>query len=755
MPPSSVRTAALVAGTLLGGRGLTAGQPPTEPPARFTDSIVATATRAVDDGRPWQATRLLAPLTDDPATAPSALVLAGAKAAAGWQGWAAVVRLLYQRDWLSREPTGVGSALLGRALVERAQPAAALPHTRSAVALADDDNRGGRLVTHARALDRAGQLDSAAVTYLAAARALPPLADWLILRAAGVTADSASRAALYPTVTSAVAKARIPWTEALARERIGDSVGAARLYTTVGARLAAVRLRLGGDSASRAAARGELFALLGPERPSEETAEAIALFDRAFPRRRPHEELRIARRAANLNLLDRAARGFAAASAALGDRDRFTWATVLSRLGRYEQALPLFDAVRTPDLRGDAAYQRARMLLRNGQATRALTDLRTIPGRFPADSEPAASALFLLADLQADRGADDSARALFLEAATRYPATPFGQRASFQAALIAFLDGDLVTATREFDRIASTPNHGEAIGAAYWAARVRETSGDSAAARQRYTAVIGRSRESYYAVRAADRLGVSLRTFAANDPAPDSVSPAIGRGRSLAELGMRTEMRFELDGVAASAGPTSGRIVTAAQWLASGNWHARALRLAQRAQANGTGFSRSVAELLYPLPFRDLLFAQARRSRASPYLVAGLIRQESLFDPEARSTADARGLMQVLPSVGEALAKPVGIEWDPALLYQPDLNIDLGIRHLDEALGALEWKERALAAYNGGVDRVKRWRTIRGVEHDPEIFVERIPFAETRDYVRRILANEAMYLALYGGPDGS
>ena len=83
------------------------------------------------------------------------------------------------------------------------------------------------------------------------------------------------------------------------------------------------------------------------------------------------------------------------------------------------------------------------------------------------------------------------------------------------------------------------------------------------------------------------------------------------------------------------------------------------------------------------------------------------------------------------------------------MLYQPDVNLDFGIEHLADALERLHWPERALAAYNAGLDRVSRWQSIRGVDQDPEIFVERIPFTETRDYVRKVLKNVAMYHALY------
>src|SRR5690606_33288169 len=128
------------------------------------------------------------------------------------------------------------------------------------------------------------------------------------------------------------------------------------------------------------------------------------------------------------------------------DYDRFSYATVLLRLGRGTEAVPLFDRLASHDLRARAAYERARLLVRTGQREAADRALAQIPVDFPNDSIPASSALFLAGDLRADHAADDSARALFVAAATRYPGTGFGQRSAFQAAIIAFLDRDYATA---------------------------------------------------------------------------------------------------------------------------------------------------------------------------------------------------------------------------------------------------------------------------------------------------------------------
>jgi soluble lytic murein transglycosylase len=105
--------------------------------------------------------------------------------------------------------------------------------------------------------------------------------------------------------------------------------------------------------------------------------------------------------------------------------------------------------------------------------------------------------------------------------------------------------------------------------------------------------------------------------------------------------------------------------------------------------------------------------------------------------------------MQVMPRVAKALAKAERIApWDPALLYDPDVNVRLGVLHLRSFTEHYRQPSFALAAYNAGGSRVTRWSRRRGGT-DPELFVERIRFAETRSYVRTVLRSREMYAVLY------
>jgi soluble lytic murein transglycosylase len=127
-----------------------------------------------------------------------------------------------------------------------------------------------------------------------------------------------------------------------------------------------------------------------------------------------------------------------------------------------------------------------------------------------------------------------------------------------------------------------------------------------------------------------------------------------------------------------------------------------------------------------------------------------VIRQESSWQPRAVSRAGARGLMQIMPPVGEAIARSRRYPmWDAALLFDPHVSLELGTAHLRAALAEYSSLPRALAAYNAGGSRVNRWARRTGAD-DPELFIERIPFTETRDYVRIVLRNVEMYRALHG-----
>lgn len=160
-----------------------------------------------------------------------------------------------------------------------------------------------------------------------------------------------------------------------------------------------------------------------------------------------------------------------------------------------------------------------------------------------------------------------------------------------------------------------------------------------------------------------------------------------------------------------------------------------------------------LARLAYPTYYEDLIVAEAEREGLSPLLLFALVRQESLFEALATSSAAAHGLMQVIPSTGEYIAGQLG--WPPNYrtsdLYHPLVSVRFGTWYLARQRDRFGRLDVALAAYNGGPTNAQRWLDAAG--GDADMFLEQITLEETRLYLQRIREHYAVYAALYGvGP---
>jgi soluble lytic murein transglycosylase len=727
------------------------------------DSLLISATAALQNGQPWRAAQILEPVLRDSAQRTPERVILAARAAAEWGGWGQVDRLLAKEPWLDSRFAGLGRELLARAATARREDTLVLRHAQLAVNQADNSQeRGVRVVLLARALDRMDSLDRAGAAYREAATLLPHVASWLRLRAAAVTADSASRAAHYLALQTDAPRSRVAWVEAQARERTSDLGGAVRAYEALGARIPALRLRLtaaaaAGDTVTRDTLRRELFQIVTSRRGSTNARLAVELIDGSFTALTADEELAIARSAAVSGPATRALDGFARAlKAGRGTpNDRYTYASALANADRHREAAAQFAMVpASSSLAGRAAYERARALLRDGQGAGAKAGLETIVTRYATDTLAASSALYLLGDLAADDGRDADARTFFRQVATRYPAAPLGPSARFRAAILAFVKEDFRTTALELDTLAlHRPSSSETLAALYWSGRAWDRVGDSAAARARWSEVITREPGSYYAMLAARRLEREpWAPSAVHDTiAPDSLLvAALQRADLLLHVGMDTEAQLEYDWVVSQAERSVDATLAAAHAFRQRDLAPRAIRLGNKALSSGAARDERLYEVLYPFAFKGALTREAERHRLDPALVAALIRQESSFEPRATSRAGARGLMQIMPAVGRQLAAGEDYHmWDAELLYQPDVSLELGTTHLAGLLSGYAHVSHALAAYNAGSSRAKRWLEKAGTD-DPEVFVERIPFRETRDYVRIILRNRELYRSMYG-----
>ncbi|MBN1219679.1 MAG: tetratricopeptide repeat protein [Anaerolineae bacterium] len=155
-----------------------------------------------------------------------------------------------------------------------------------------------------------------------------------------------------------------------------------------------------------------------------------------------------------------------------------------------------------------------------------------------------------------------------------------------------------------------------------------------------------------------------------------------------------------------------------------------------------------IQRLFYPIFFEDVILAEAEAYQLDPTLLLAIIRQESLFEPSAHSPADARGLMQVIPTTGEYVAERGGFaNFDPAQLWLPYQNVKLGAWYIKQQLEIFDDNHfAALVAYNAGPGNVLEWVK---TSDDLDIFVESIPFWESRLYIRNVYVNLAGYRRLY------
>src|SRR5450432_3153416 len=150
-----------------------------------------------------------------------------------------------------------------------------------------------------------------------------------------------------------------------------------------------------------------------------------------------------------------------------------------------------------------------------------------------------------------------------------------------------------------------------------------------------------------------------------------------------------------------------------------------------------------------PIRRRTTTSSNAKRSALSPALIYAIMREESAFDPDAESPADAYGLMQLIVPTAKTMARPLGLPFDRNSLKRPSVNVALGASALAKYSDAFpENTLLSIAAYNAGPLNPRRWLRERP-NADFDIWVELIPFVETRRYMKRVLSSRAAYAFLY------
>ncbi len=320
------------------------------------------------------------------------------------------------------------------------------------------------------------------------------------------------------------------------------------------------------------------------------------------------------------------------------------------------------------------------------------------------------------------------------------------------------LAGDHAEAAEAWEEYRTRYPRGERwLESTYWAGRSYESLGDAARARQRFEEVRQRDPLSYYALLAAERLGVEywpvpMGPSPAESPDADSrVADWMRSADRLREAGLFTEADLEAQRLAAEAGSDEAVLYPLAEALNERGYAIRGIRIGQQLQQGTSQLNARLLRILYPFPYRGMIQAEAQEQGLDPFVVAALTRQESLFTARISSPVGARGLMQIMPETGRTLAANLDVDnWNPDLLFQPEINVHMGTHYLADQMRQYDESLPAVfSAYNAGPNRIDAW--MRYPEWgDEELFTERIPFRETRDYVKILRRNIAVYRGLYG-----
>jgi len=351
-----------------------------------------------------------------------------------------------------------------------------------------------------------------------------------------------------------------------------------------------------------------------------------------------------------------------------------------------------------------------------------------------------------------------------------FPGGRHAQNAEWRLAWIAYIQRQPFADEKMTNFLRKYPSTGAAVNALYWLGRNAERSGNPARARAFYEKATDRFPSTYFAHAADQRLSKlapgdsepadalaevpappPLRPF--DEPIAPMVAERWNRAQALRTIAFDASAELELKAAyAATASPRY--LVEAAQAAFDQGHFATGMAYGRLAVPNFD--SRKLSEVpsnvwkvLFPFPYEAVIRREADRNNFDPMFASGLIRQESTFQADAVSHADAIGLMQILPKTGRLLAKQRKIRYTKNSLFDPNINIELGMLYIANLTRATGGPEYAAAAYNAGEDRIALWKSERTYEEVPEL-VESIPFTETREYVQIVLRNTDMYRALYG-----
>lgn len=436
---------------------------------------------------------------------------------------------------------------------------------------------------------------------------------------------------------------------------------------------------------------------------------------------------------------------------------------------------------RNSELHAQALFHQADALRRSNRAGESSVILDRLLNQYPKTRQ-AEQGLYDFASYLDKQGRAAEAASRFRQLVALYPKSEYAAEASYEIGWQAYQAKNFAEAAHTLERHLATYRYPETkfIGeAGFWAAKSQERLGNKSRALALYDLVSERYKYGYHgyvaglragALRASDsrlkpeeaKPGSELERIERNmlhvegvqETATESESRRVAKADDLEVVGLSDLAIKELNEALESA-PSSPRLnLRLAELYSRRGDNFQATLILRRGYPDiysyrDSDLPREAWEIFFPMVRWDTIKEEARRYGIDPYMAAGLIRQESVFNPNAISRVGARGLMQVMPATGQLVAKRQGVGQITASdLYNPALNIKLGMSYLAQMLGEFRRIEYAAAAYNAGPGRARRWIAERGAM-DIEDWIEAIPFSETRGYVQGVLRYTANYRRFY------
>jgi len=431
----------------------------------------------------------------------------------------------------------------------------------------------------------------------------------------------------------------------------------------------------------------------------------------------------------------------------------------------------------------DALYRLGMNHWNLNQPEKAQSALGRVVGQHP-QSWRAAQGLYILGRIAAEQGDVEEALRIFSQVVRDYPETSTANECLWQWGWLTYLSGDYERAAALFRQLARSGAEGRRLDqVSFWLGRAAEHLQDTEAAVEAYESVTRRFPLSYYAVRAGERLSIlrgSREPELGHSVFPSNAPPQLelgstedltlteedgyhaARAEELALLRFREDAREEIDLLAPSLPADHRHLAYVARLYAISENYLQSMRTFDKLYSNHIGKAGDIADLpsfilygFFPLPYWEEVEECAARHGVDPLLIESIMRQESAFDHRAISPAGARGLLQLLPATAlkvDTAVEPGGA--GPGRLFDPNVNIAVGTQHFAEVLHLAGGNVvLALAAYNAGEHKIDEWQS-RFPTGDMEEFIEQIPYAETRQYVKKVLRNHAVYTALYGTKRG-